>query len=172
MEDTATPKVSELSWRSGRRCRPTPTPCMPSQYGSGSGSRISPLSTISRAPTGVGPVELGHRLGMRSASATVLVDRLERAGHVARLPHTRDKRRICLALTPAARHEPLSALAPLTRAVDELASRLSPEQALVTAQFLRDVAETIRIYAREPHHPSREAPRPSSAGKPRDTELQ
>ncbi len=35
----------------------------------------------------IGPVELGHWLGFRSASATVMVDRLEAAGHLRRGPH-------------------------------------------------------------------------------------
>ena len=135
-------------------------------------SDLSALDYLASSPEGVGPVELGHRLGMRSASATVLVDRLEKAGHVARLAHPDDKRRISLAVTATARQELLTALAPLTGAVDELASQLSPEHARVTAQFLRDAAQIFRAYAEEPDHPSREAPRPSLAGKPRDTELQ
>ena len=41
----------------------------------------------------VGPVELSRRLHMTSASATVLVDRLEDAGHVVREPDPSDGRR-------------------------------------------------------------------------------
>ena len=41
----------------------------------------------------MGPVELSRRLHMTSASATVLVDRLEQAGHVVREPDARDGRR-------------------------------------------------------------------------------
>jgi len=41
----------------------------------------------------IGPVELSRRLHMTSASATVLVDRLEEAGHVVREPDPRDGRR-------------------------------------------------------------------------------
>ena len=35
----------------------------------------------------LGPVELGRRVHLTSAAATLLVDRLERAGHVRREPH-------------------------------------------------------------------------------------
>ena len=41
----------------------------------------------------MGPVELSRRLRMTSASATVLVDRLEEAGHVVREPDPTDGRR-------------------------------------------------------------------------------
>jgi len=41
----------------------------------------------------IGPVELSRRLHMTSASATVLVDRLEEAGHVVREPDPNDGRR-------------------------------------------------------------------------------
>lgn len=41
----------------------------------------------------IGPVELSRRLHMTSASATVLVDRLEDAGHVVREPDPADGRR-------------------------------------------------------------------------------
>ena len=41
----------------------------------------------------IGPVELSRRLHMTSASATVLVDRLEEAGHVVREPDPTDGRR-------------------------------------------------------------------------------
>src|SRR5687767_7295936 len=46
-----------------------------------------------------GPVELGRILGMTSGAATGLVDRLERAGHVRRTPHSKDRRRQLIQVT-------------------------------------------------------------------------
>jgi DNA-binding MarR family transcriptional regulator len=51
----------------------------------------------------VTPTALGVELGLTSGSVTALVDRLERAGHVARVADPGDRRRRAVALTPAAR---------------------------------------------------------------------
>jgi len=48
----------------------------------------------------IGPVELSRRLHMTSASATVLVDRLEDAGHVVREADPHDGRRRLVRPTP------------------------------------------------------------------------
>jgi DNA-binding MarR family transcriptional regulator len=48
----------------------------------------------------IGPVELSRRLHMTSASATVLVDRLEEAGHVVREADPHDGRRRVVRPTP------------------------------------------------------------------------
>jgi DNA-binding MarR family transcriptional regulator len=51
----------------------------------------------------VTPTALGAELGLTSGSVTALVDRLERAGHVARVADPDDRRRRAVALTPEAR---------------------------------------------------------------------
>jgi DNA-binding MarR family transcriptional regulator len=61
----------------------------------------------------IGPAELGALLGMRSASATALVDRLEAAGHVERRPHPTDRRRLVVEPTPHAVEEVLGMIRPL-----------------------------------------------------------
>jgi DNA-binding MarR family transcriptional regulator len=162
MEDqTVAPQFSELSLalREALQANADVVHALAGRLGVGH-SDLSALDYLATAPESVGPVELGHRLGMRSASATVLVDRLEKAGHVARLPHPDDRRRVSLAVTASARQQLLAALAPLIRAVDERASQLSPEQAKAAVQFLRDVAEIFRSYAEEPQSVSSESARP------------
>ncbi|WP_308291162.1 MarR family transcriptional regulator [Micromonospora sp. DH13] len=94
----------------------------------------------------LGPVELGNRLGIRSASATSLVDRLVQAGHVARAPHPRDRRRLCLQVTDHAAEQVVEALRPMLVGVERAVGRLSPEQAAATAAFLREMAEVMREY--------------------------
>ncbi|MGC4893258.1 MarR family winged helix-turn-helix transcriptional regulator [Micromonospora sp. DT31] len=108
------------------------------------------------SPEPLGPVELGNRLGIRSASATTLVDRLVQAGHVARTPHPHDRRRLSLQVTESAVGEVLEALRPMLVGVDRAVSRLTPEQAEATAAFLREVAEVMREYvATAPEEPPR-----------------
>ncbi|UOX91862.1 MarR family winged helix-turn-helix transcriptional regulator [Amycolatopsis sp. FBCC-B4732] len=103
--------------------------------------------------TPMGTVDLAHALKIRSASATVLVDRLEAAGHVRRGPHPSDGRRITLVLSEAARDEVRVALAPLVDAVTRLTDGLAPEHAEVVARFLGDTTEVLRAYAAEPPEP-------------------
>ncbi|MGW5669104.1 MarR family winged helix-turn-helix transcriptional regulator [Micromonospora sp. NPDC003776] len=94
----------------------------------------------------LGPVELGNRLGIRSASATTLVDRLVQAGHVERTPHPYDRRRLSLRVTEHAVSEVLDALRPMLAGVERAVGRLTPEQAEATTAFLREVAEVMREY--------------------------
>lgn len=94
----------------------------------------------------LGPVELGHRLGIRSASATTLVDRLVQAGHVERTPHPHDRRRLSLRVTEHAVTEVLDALRPMLAGVERAVARLTPEQAAATTAFLREVADVMREY--------------------------
>jgi DNA-binding MarR family transcriptional regulator len=95
----------------------------------------------------VGPVELGRLLGMSSGSATALVDRLERAGHVRRGRHPRDRRRQVLEVTPATRARVLALLAPLVDAVGELAAEFDPDQQRAIARFLAGVTARHRAHA-------------------------
>ncbi len=102
------------------------------------------------AGTPMGTVDLAHALKIRSASATVLVDRLEAAGHVRRDRHPSDGRRITLVVAETARAEVRAALAPLVDAVTRLTEELAPGEAEVVAKFLGDATEVLRAYAAEP----------------------
>ncbi|MCM0677731.1 MarR family transcriptional regulator [Micromonospora phytophila] len=104
------------------------------------------LDQLVASPEALGPVELGNRLGIRSASATTLVDRLVRAGHVERTPHPHDRRRLGLRVTDHAHEEVLAALRPMLVGIDRAVDRLTPEQAAATAGFLREIAEVMRDY--------------------------
>jgi DNA-binding MarR family transcriptional regulator len=84
----------------------------------------------------MGAAELADRLGIRSASATVLVDRLEAAGHVERTPHPTDRRRVTLTATAGAQAHALAVWLPGLRLVDEVGRSLSPEEAVVVRAFL------------------------------------
>ncbi|MEU4427440.1 MarR family transcriptional regulator [Actinoplanes sp. NPDC024001] len=105
------------------------------------------LDHLLSSSDGLGPTELGHRLGIRSASATTLVDRLQSAGHAHRIPHPSDRRRQTVVATESAYAQVLGALAPLFAGVEQAAARLEPEQAAATVAFLREVAAVMRDYA-------------------------
>jgi DNA-binding MarR family transcriptional regulator len=92
----------------------------------------------------MGPVELSRRLGMTSAAGTVLVHRLERAGHLDRQPHPQDGRRTVLSATPEARRRALQEIRPMIEGFDAAAARLTAQQRAVVAGYLADVALTLR----------------------------
>lgn len=95
----------------------------------------------------LGPVELGHRLGgMRSASATALVDRLEAAGHVERRRHPSDRRRLVVVPTDQAEEAGEEAFAPLTAGLERAAADLSPEERVAVARYLDRVTEAIGAF--------------------------
>jgi len=89
----------------------------------------------------LGPVELGERLGMRSASATGLVDRLEAAGHVERLAHPSDRRRRAVVPTEHALRTAMAAFSPLTAAFDAAAADLDDDERAVVSAYLARVTE-------------------------------
>lgn len=95
----------------------------------------------------LGPVELGNRLGIRSASATTLVDRLERAGHAQRRRHDVDRRRLVVAPTEQGAAAVLGAFAPLAQALDAAADELTPEGRAAVAQYLRRVTAALEGYS-------------------------
>jgi DNA-binding MarR family transcriptional regulator len=95
----------------------------------------------------LGAVELGHRLGMTSASATALVDRLERAGHLIRESDSTDRRRKRLVPTEHAEHEALGVLGPMIESLHAAAGKLTDEEAGTVARYLREVAGILSGYA-------------------------
>lgn len=112
-------------------------------------SDVAALDHLVRSRTPLGPVELGELLGIRSASATVLVDRLVEAGHVVRTNHPSDRRRRVLYTTEQARAEVLRAVQPLIDALQELAAGLDDEQAHTVLLFLQRAADVHAAYARD-----------------------
>ena len=94
----------------------------------------------------LGPAELGRRLGMRPASATALVDRLEAAGHVERRRHPADRRRLTVEPTQRAVERMLEELRPLLDELDAAAGELTPDERRVVARYLRRVAGALGEY--------------------------
>jgi DNA-binding MarR family transcriptional regulator len=111
---------------------------------------VRALSILSESADSLGPVELGNRLGMRSASATELVDRLEGTGHVRRVRHPRDRRRVILEITDTGRHAVMAELGPLLARFDRVADDLGPEGNATVVRYLRAIAVEQRAYRGSP----------------------
>lgn len=101
----------------------------------------------------LGPADLSTALGISTGSATELVDRLERDGHLQRRPHPSDRRRVVLQATDDATARLIGALGPLFAELDALAAALPPEDRPVVVRFLRDAAERMERWARSPQAP-------------------
>lgn len=114
---------------------------------------VTAMEHLLGSPEGLGPMDIAHRLGIRSASATVLVDRLEEAGHVTRGPHRTDRRRTVVRPTQHAREEIVAALRPLIAAVDAAADELGDAERDTIVRFLGAAAARLRTAAEELNQP-------------------
>ena len=94
-----------------------------------------------------GPLQLSQSLGISSGSATELVDRLERSGHLERHRDDQDRRRVTLSLTLSAVEQVLTELRPLVAAMDEVAAELTPEEGATVIRFLRSIGPVLQGYA-------------------------
>ncbi|HEY0932815.1 MAG TPA: MarR family transcriptional regulator, partial [Trebonia sp.] len=110
-------------------------------------TEVAALQHLTSAGEPLGPVQLGQRLGIASASATALVDRLERSGHVYRSPHPQDRRRQTISVTQESTDQTREALRPLLADIDLAAAQLTPEQAAAVVRFLGAAADAMRRYA-------------------------
>lgn len=92
----------------------------------------------------LGPVELARRLGVTSAAASGVVDRLVSHGHVARRPHPDDGRRTVVSLTDSGRLEVIHRMAPMFEALARLDGDLSAADREVVERYLRGATDAMR----------------------------
>lgn len=114
------------------------------------------------------PSELARKVGMTSASATELLDRLERSKLVKREAHPTDRRKVLVDLTPRTRE----AVTTVYRGLDAVladGTSLDADTRRVVTDFLHDAAVALRDSAAttEPaaHRP---APAPAATLSGRD----
>ena len=108
----------------------------------------------------VGPLTAGQlagRTGLTTGAVTRLTDRLERAGHVRRLPDPVDRRRVHVAIEPDQSAVFDALLEPARRRLGEIFESLPDEQRDVLFAFfamaapaLREEAELNRVGAKQP----------------------
>lgn len=94
----------------------------------------------------IGPAGLASLLGITTASATVLVDRLEKAGHVERRSHPEDRRRKQLVVTESAKVEVFTALRPIFEMHREIDALFNDEEQAVIQSYLQQVAQRYRSH--------------------------
>ncbi len=96
--------------------------------------------------TDLGPADLASLLGISTASATVLVDRLESAGHVERRQHPRDRRRKQLVVTQHAQDAMFRALQPVFDMHTEIDRHYTDEEQATIESYLARVSKNYEEY--------------------------
>ena len=89
------------------------------------------------------PSELARRLDISTAATTLAVDRLVALGHVARRPHTLDRRKVVVIPAPASVDQAFEELMPVIGGVSAMQAAMSPADRLVVQNFLAGV---IAVY--------------------------
>lgn len=90
------------------------------------------------------PTEIARRLGVTTAAATVIVDRLTSAGHVRREPHPTDRRAVVVVPEPASIVQAMDRILPLIRGVDSALDDFIPAEQAAITEYLRRVAAVYR----------------------------
>lgn len=104
-------------------------------------SELAALEHLTREPQG--PGELAKHLGVTSAAASGIVDRLVTRGHAERQPHTEDGRRTQVVLTGSGRAEIVAHLMPMFAALGALDSALTDEERAVIDRYLDGASAAI-----------------------------
>lgn len=91
----------------------------------------------------VGPSELARRVGVTSAAASGIVDRLAAHGHVERRDHPSDRRRTEVVATPSARAEVVEHMMPMFRELAELDASFTQEERAVVLRYLEGATRAV-----------------------------
>lgn len=106
------------------------------------------LAHLARAG-GMTPTQLGDLLGMTSGGVTALTQRLERAGHIEREPHPRDKRSSILKATAETIERAQAEYRDLVLESDRITARLSEADREVIGSYLERLVVLSERYAEE-----------------------
>ena len=94
----------------------------------------------------VSPSEITRYLGVSTASTTAIIDRLEKSGHVTRIPHPTDRRSIHIVATAASDEEVRATLGAMhTRMMSAVVDMTPEESAAVVACLgrLQDAVDQV-----------------------------
>lgn len=86
------------------------------------------------------PTQLARHLGLTTAAATTVVDRLIAVGHVTREPHPTDRRAVLVVPNPRSVDRAMGTLLPMIRGIDGVIDDFSEEQRATITAYLSSVA--------------------------------
>ena len=90
------------------------------------------------------PTELAARLNVTTAGITLVIDRLERAGHVVRERQEDDKRRVLVKPVQASVAQTYRHIAPMLKSLNTVLDALAPSEHALIEQFLSRVINAYR----------------------------
>ncbi|PRY69950.1 DNA-binding MarR family transcriptional regulator [Glaciihabitans tibetensis] len=90
------------------------------------------------------PSQIARRLGVTTAAATIIVDRLTAVGHVTREPHPTDRRGVMVVPTPASVDAAMGHVLPLIMGVDRLLDDFTTTERAAITTYLRRVAHVYQ----------------------------
>lgn len=105
-------------------------------------SELKALELLFEAP--MGPVALSKALGVTSAAASGIVDRLASHGHAERIADDKDRRRTRVLITDSGRDEVLGHLLPMFESLARLDGELTEDERLVVTRYLHGAAAAIK----------------------------
>ncbi|QFG69856.1 MarR family winged helix-turn-helix transcriptional regulator [Ornithinimicrobium pratense] len=97
-------------------------------------TELSVLEHVMEEP--LGPSELAQRIGVTSAAASGIVDRLVARGHAERQPHPTDRRRTAVVCTSSGREELIQHLMPMFVELARLDADFTDGELAVIHRFL------------------------------------
>ena len=112
-----------------------------------------------RAGVPASPTWLAGQLRVTTASVTALLDRLERAGHVRRVPRSDDRRRVDVLVQDSAKELGWASFGPLIDATAAVLDRRSAAERAVIDAFLDDMVAAVDAAAGEREPGSLQGPR-------------
>lgn len=101
------------------------------------------LAYLDRIGEPVSPKQIIAELGMTSGSGTALLDRLEKAHLIRRIPHASDRRSILIAITEHAA-EPLARYREIEAAFRKATVALSDRDLMMIADFLDEMSNASK----------------------------
>ncbi|MGC1206509.1 MAG: MarR family transcriptional regulator [Ornithinimicrobium sp.] len=89
------------------------------------------------------PTDVAKQMSLSAAAVTALVDRLERVGHLVRLPDAKDRRRVRLDVSKQAESVSREMFRPMNERLIDAMSAYSDEELQLVARVLQDLGSAV-----------------------------
>lgn len=99
------------------------------------------------------PTEIARRLGISTAAATAVIDRLTALGHVTRTAHPTDRRGVLVHATPGSVQQAMGTLMPMIMGMDATLNRFSESELETITTYLEGVAAVYKAQLPERDRP-------------------
>lgn len=90
------------------------------------------------------PTDIARALGIGTAAATIVVDRLTKVGRVTRAPHPTDRRGVVVVPEPKSVARAMRALLPMLGGIERVIHDFDQEQQDLIMEYLRRVVSVYR----------------------------